>query len=72
MAGIEVDMKRCFTESFKKLDEDFLTEARQKYEAEAGLQHFIWSFVFFSFWLSVGVCSGWLTNVSTAVVHKGH
>lgn len=30
MAGIEVDMKRCFTESFKKLDEDFLTEARQK------------------------------------------
>lgn len=35
-------MKRCFTESFKKLDDDFLTEARQKYEAEpAGLMHFL-------------------------------
>lgn len=28
--NIEKDMKRCIIESFKKLDEDFLNEAKNK------------------------------------------
>lgn len=30
MESFDIDIKRCFTDSFKKLDDDFLNEARQK------------------------------------------